>query len=417
MDCVQYNNWKARVRINWFGDLDTMKDIWIMIQHAQRSFKDWHGDLFYVHTDEEKKVDGFKLHKIFPEPGQNHNTELRNVTNQLSKLSTELVARRRGLRFFKVVRHIQQISANIRLEASDDECVCSKCGNTDVPTSSASVLSLCGHVLCKDCVSNHGKDTECPTLGCNAVNKDYQIVQAAELGVEDITTLTGEHYGKKIENIIDLIKKVPKDDQVIVFVQFSDLMDKIEAAIEKENISIVALGKKVEKGQKLRSDATLLDDYKKDVSASKKKVLLLNIGNASAAGRYDIHSALHIEALLTFPSNLTNANHIIFVSPYLTERQYTFDAAMIQAIGRARRYGQSKVVHIYHFLSLKTIDVDTLQARKPGKLLAANAAPPPAFVPYRGFKPSGFFLVDNNGNNTNEFGSPVVAQDFAGGED
>jgi len=36
---------------------------------------------------------------------------------------------------------------------------------------------------------------------------------------------------------------------------------------------------------------------------------------------------------------------------------------MTQAIGRARRNGQTKHVHVYHFLTVATIDVDYFEAR------------------------------------------------------
>lgn len=61
--------------------------------------------------------------------------------------------------------------------------------------------------------------------------------------------------------------------------------------------------------------------------------------------------------------NLTNANHIIFVSPLLVESQYKYDSAMTQAIARSRRHGQEKQVHIYHFAALRTIDFDILEHR------------------------------------------------------
>lgn len=37
---------------------------------------------------------------------------------------------------------------------------------------------------------------------------------------------------------------------------------------------------------------------------------------------------------------------------------------MAQAIGRSRRYGQQKHVHIYHFLALKTIEVNIFEQRR-----------------------------------------------------
>jgi hypothetical protein len=65
-------------------------------------------------------------------------------------------------------------------------------------------------------------------------------------------------------------------------------------------------------------------------------------------------------------SNLTVANHVIFLQPYYTSgenAQQTYKAAMTQAIGRARRYGQTKEVHVYHFLTVNTIDIDYFEAR------------------------------------------------------
>ena len=63
-------------------------------------------------------------------------------------------------------------------------------------------------------------------------------------------------------------------------------------------------------------------------------------------------------------SNLTNANHIIFASPLLTTTQQAYNASMTQCIGRAKRYGQQKTVHVYRFLALRTIEVDILQERE-----------------------------------------------------
>ncbi len=36
----------------------------------------------------------------------------------------------------------------------------------------------------------------------------------------------------------------------------------------------------------------------------------------------------------------------------------------MQCIGRARRYGQTKTVHIYRFIALQTIDVDVIYQRE-----------------------------------------------------
>jgi SNF2 family DNA or RNA helicase len=61
------------------------------------------------------------------------------------------------------------------------------------------------------------------------------------------------------------------------------------------------------------------------------------------------------------------ANHLIFVSPYLTlgsTAQEDYAKARTQAKGRAIRFGQGKDVHIHDFLSTYTIDVDVYEHRE-----------------------------------------------------
>lgn len=62
-------------------------------------------------------------------------------------------------------------------------------------------------------------------------------------------------------------------------------------------------------------------------------------------------------------SNLQLANHILFLSPLLAPSQQDYSSSMTQAIGRCRRFGQSKTVHIYHLLTRRTADVNILQER------------------------------------------------------
>jgi hypothetical protein len=93
--------------------------------------------------------------------------------------------------------------------------------------------------------------------------------------------------------------------------------------------------------------------------------------------------------ILIFDSNLTNANHIIFAHPYLAERK-TYKAAMLQARGRSQRYGQLKHVHIYHWFTLNTIDVDVFQAGEKSILVPGEggkgAEGQDRELPFSGFK-------------------------------
>lgn len=65
----------------------------------------------------------------------------------------------------------------------------------------------------------------------------------------------------------------------------------------------------------------------------------------------------------TITRNFTIANHAIFLSPLLTATDYEYQSSETQAIGRIRRYGQTRKVHIWRFMSEDTMDVEIYEGR------------------------------------------------------
>lgn len=53
----------------------------------------------------------------------------------------------------------------------------------------------------------------------------------------------------------------------------------------------------------------------------------------------------------------------MFLAPIVKPSFSEYLAAIKQCIGRAQRFGQTKTTFVYHFLALKTIDVDIHQQR------------------------------------------------------
>ena len=63
-------------------------------------------------------------------------------------------------------------------------------------------------------------------------------------------------------------------------------------------------------------------------------------------------------------------NHVVFVAPLLAPTQYDYESMMKQAVGRAFRYGQPKpIVHVYHFATMMTTEVNILEMREKGVLV------------------------------------------------
>ena len=138
-------------------------------------------------------------------------------------------------------------------------------------------------------------------------------------------------------------KEIPAEERILIFVQFPDLMKKVGAALKAHKINYL----EIEGSSASRSKT--LQAYQDGDDA---RVLLLNVMDESASG-----------------ANLTVANHAIFLSPLLATSQEIYDACETQAIGRLRRYGQTKHVHIWRFLSTNTIDVEIFEQRTKRKVV------------------------------------------------
>jgi hypothetical protein len=110
----------------------------------------------------------------------------------------------------------------------------------------------------------------------------------------------------------------------------------------------------------------------------------------------------------------------MFVAPYLTRgvhAQQKWEAAMAQAAGRARRFGQTKRVHIYQFLASMTIDVDIIEKRS-GKVLKRVEGFVQNHPPYEGFQDSRVDLVEEiEEGDESDFASTAAREIFAPGSD
>jgi len=140
-----------------------------------------------------------------------------------------------------------------------------------------------------------------------------------------------------------LRNEVGKDERVLVFVQFPDLMKKVTEAFTYNKIKYLEIkGTATQKSKNLELFQ----------NESKERVLLLNVMDESASG-----------------ANLTSANHAIFLSPLLAQSKEIYRACETQAVGRLVRYGQTKHVYVWRFLSKNTIDEEIHEKMEPRKTI------------------------------------------------
>lgn len=156
-------------------------------------------------SKDEVKLDNKKKDQIW---------EHREHTHVIRRLTKELVGRVRSLRYFTVVRDLQKLQAtNKNPEDTITDHTCPRCSKETLRISEVAVLSSCGHLGCYNCVKECAEKEECifaettdKRTACNAAARVLNIVRGETLGADDARDGRGRHFGKKLEEVMSLIK-------------------------------------------------------------------------------------------------------------------------------------------------------------------------------------------------------------------
>ncbi|KAL8721409.1 MAG: hypothetical protein Q9181_007712 [Wetmoreana brouardii] len=124
-------------------------------------------------------------------------------------------------------------------------------------------------------------------------------------------------------------------------------MTPIAKALSREGVSNYCLSEENKTKVPL-----FMERFQEDRGGEARKVLILDAMKDTAAG-----------------ANLTNANHVIFLSTFWADTKHSYHQSITQCIGRSLRYGQQKTVHVYRIVALETVDVDLLEWREGKKLV------------------------------------------------
>lgn len=263
---------------------------------------------------------------------------LRNHMHGVRSLVKELCGRTRSLRYIQGIRRYQK--------ATSTGSSCPHCSKTGLTIDQVGVLSSCGHTGCLQCLSKHAGDGKCIVPGCDARVSSAHIVPADNLSL-DRGDSHGGKFGAKLTAVAKKVKEIISDvghkkgDRLIVFCQFDDLKDKVKEALLHHGITSLEV-----RGTVAQQINTLSIFQKDEPDKKDPRVLLLKMDDEQSAGL-----------------NLTNLNHAFFVHPLLASTQIEYDAYETQAIGRIRRYGQQKTVHVWRFLAQNTVDTEIFGER------------------------------------------------------
>jgi hypothetical protein len=140
-------------------------------------------------------------------------------------------------------------------------------------------------------------------------------------------------YGSKIEKLVKHVLQLQDADpgcKCICFVQWEDLKRKISSALTEFGVEHLSLHGSVWN----RRAALMRFQYEAD----SPRMLLLSL-EESASG-----------------TNLTAANHVLIVHPMEAATRDEAVAFEMQAVGRVRRPGQQRKIHIWRFVTVDTVE-------------------------------------------------------------
>ncbi|EED23539.1 SNF2 family helicase, putative [Talaromyces stipitatus ATCC 10500] len=270
--------------------------------------------------------------RALPTGKEDKHKELREWTNRVRVNIHALVDCTRGLRFAQ---------SGCTFVGTGSLPICQSCGQKDQRAKKKhSVLGKCGHIVCASCLAEVLSNEKCTVLDCRGAVDEQYVIPGSYFAMCQPINMPTPLGGSKVEALIKLLKdesSIPKDDQVILFLQFQDLQQVVTAALELNDISYVSVGKTGKHGR---------GKMKKFSANHDKKVAILQLGTENAAGL-----------------NLQNANHVIFFAPFAAKNHYEYQSTIAQSSGRVIRFGQKKKVHIWNLATLNTLEVGILQGQ------------------------------------------------------
>jgi len=189
-------------------------------------------------------------------------------------------------------------------------------------------LTRCGHPFHGDCINEMMKNnSQCGM--CRAPLKKSDVTNVV---FEGLTPSSLENSGSKLRRVCEVIMDIiGKDDHMLVFCQWEELKKKIAEVFAKRDIKYCTL-----KGSP-QQRCTIIKNFQAGKTA---RVMLLSLED-SASG-----------------TNLTIANHVLLVHPMVAATTEIGESQEKQALGRVRRMGQKKKVHLWRFITRDTLEED-----------------------------------------------------------
>lgn len=275
VEAEYYEFWKGEVANGFYGDPDAMRILVDSISAEDPASLGTDGKLKQIsqpaQTNGKITISGKKLES---------KSRLQEITVYLRKISAELITHSRSLRLIRNLVTLQDNTGStqnnhMEILCDGDDCLRSRCGLLDL-----AVSSTCGHIICPDCLGRRLLDGRCVALGCQVGLQRWNLFQAKDFVSKDSPTHdAGIGARDKIGDVIRLLQEIKdKDQQALLFVQFSSLVTVVQAAMEQSGITFHTMD------DDDPESSNILKEFQTNLGPSKKQVLILNCATETAAG-------------------------------------------------------------------------------------------------------------------------------------
>jgi site-specific DNA-cytosine methylase len=303
------------------------------------------------------------------------NAEMNKRCSEIAFIVDALLSAIRQARFFRTVEAISDLQG----------IHCDACERGFTNYGNYNILSTCGHVCCHECLEKLPIDKlgACLVRGCDRAIEKSNLYPAAVFSdtapYSDIESRGSAVASIIKKNVFNNVEK-PTDAQeyAVIFVQYMAHLAELTIALDESNISYINACVKPtlprnptrDKGEENARDA--IEQFKLDAMLGNR-----TLGEDSKAfsrdlptGAKDTRKAPNPHVLILMLDsedaagwNLQVCNHVIFAAPYVTPTKVRYEMVMKQAVGRASRNGQNKVVHVYHVALARTTETAILSER------------------------------------------------------
>ena len=261
------------------GDLDSSRSIRSMYEVKQttvREIRELDRVVKRSKLDEnsQKPAKTIKTKASKGEGKQSENaSKLRNLIVELRCLTRSRVGCQRGLRFIENIFTIQQLDHH----TGQIRCNSPKCQSGPLKRSQVSIIGICGHIICQACLAGRAPNSPCVAMDCPIDVSPSRLYSGSFLGRFEDRAYATEYRGKKIEDLIQLIGRIPEQEQVLLFVQFANLAEQVHLALADARIRVSFLKKNAQA-------AEILANFQKEEGSGQVKVLMCCIDDESASG-------------------------------------------------------------------------------------------------------------------------------------